>query len=269
MTDPRNNSSGSTGRETTSAIVTTMRIPPFWPEKVALWFNHLESQFLIGGITKDEVKFGYVVSQLDLKYSEEVEDIICKPPAEDKYEQIKTALIKRLSDSDGTRVRKLLEAEEIGDRTPTQFWRHIKKLAGTSVNDEFLTEIWKNRLPVWTQQVLAATKETSGDALAAIADKVHEIQPGRNKVATVSEHEGNNADMKMLLAKMQEMQMQINALSRGRDRERKKFFPRRQRSSSRSSIREKMKTDKWLCKYHFKFGKDAHRCIKPCNWQEN
>ncbi|XP_076236120.1 uncharacterized protein LOC143180342 [Calliopsis andreniformis] len=118
-----------------------IKIPVFWPQKVALWFRQLEAQFVIGSITRDETKFGYVVAQLDGKYAEEVEDIICNPPETNKYEAIKKELIKRLSDSDTLRVRKLLETEEIGDRTPTQYWRRLRELAGATVSDEFLTEI--------------------------------------------------------------------------------------------------------------------------------
>jgi hypothetical protein len=61
------------------------------------------------------------VGQLDQRSLEEVEDIICNPPAEGKYQKIKEQLIKRLSDSDAAPVRKLLETEELRDRTLTQF----------------------------------------------------------------------------------------------------------------------------------------------------
>ena len=175
MSLPEESSGGSGGTGNTSSHIatTSLRIPSFWPKKVALWFKQLEAQFLIGNITKDETKFGYVVAQLDGKYAEEVEDVICNPPAENKYAALKEELIKRLSDSDSTRVRKLLESEEIRDRTPTQFWRHLKKLADSAVSDEFLTEMWKNRLPIKTQLVLAATSDKDGSKLAEIADRVH------------------------------------------------------------------------------------------------
>ncbi|XP_076665014.1 uncharacterized protein LOC143367262 [Andrena cerasifolii] len=165
-------------------VVTTapIRVPTFWPQKVSLWFRQLEAQFVIARITKDGTKFGYVVAQLDGKYAEEVEDIICNPPDTKKYNAIKTELIKRLSDSDKTRVRKLLETEEIGDRTPTQFWRHLKELAGSAVNEDFLTKMWKNRLPVKTQLVLAATSDKDGVKLAEIADRVHELPGERSRV---------------------------------------------------------------------------------------
>ncbi|XP_046143422.1 uncharacterized protein LOC123988228 [Osmia bicornis bicornis] len=157
-------------KDAISVAATPIRVPTFWPQKVSLWFRQLEAQFVIGRIIKDETKFGYIVAQLDGKYAEEVEDIICNPPESNKYGAIKAELIKRLSDSDTTRVRKLLETEEIGDRPPTQFWRHLKELAGSAVNEDFLTELWKNRLPTQTQLVLTATSDKEGAKLAEIAD---------------------------------------------------------------------------------------------------
>lgn len=49
-----------------------------------------------------------------------------------QYEYLKKELIKRLADSDSTRMRKLLESEHMGDRTPSQFYRDLKKLVTPS-----------------------------------------------------------------------------------------------------------------------------------------
>jgi hypothetical protein len=42
-----------------------VRVPPFWPEKPAVWFAQLEGQFALSGITQDEIKLYYVISHLD------------------------------------------------------------------------------------------------------------------------------------------------------------------------------------------------------------
>jgi hypothetical protein len=39
-----------------------IRVPPFWPEKPALWFAQLEGQFALWNITQDSTKFYYVIS---------------------------------------------------------------------------------------------------------------------------------------------------------------------------------------------------------------
>jgi hypothetical protein len=55
-------------------------VPPFWPEKPAVWFAQLEGQFALSGITQDETKFYYIISHLDNTYTAEVEDILTNPP---------------------------------------------------------------------------------------------------------------------------------------------------------------------------------------------
>ncbi|XP_076176653.1 uncharacterized protein LOC143151438 [Ptiloglossa arizonensis] len=233
---------------------------------IGCWPGQVEAQFTIGRITKDDTKFGYVVAQLDGKYAEEVEDIICNPPDGNKYEAIKRELIKRLSDSDTTRVRKLLETEEIGDRTPTQFWRHLRKLAGSSVSDDFLTEIWKNRLPVKTQLVLAATSDKDGTKLAEIADRVHEIPVERGRIASVS----HPSDMDLLREELRQMRLQLNAVTNSARQQWRS--PRRERFRRRSSSRNPSQGasgKRELCWYHDRFAEKATKCIPPCKWAAN
>lgn len=107
----------------------------------------------MNGITTDTTKFYYDMSQLETKYAIEVQDIFTNPPDKDKYETLKTELINRLSASQGKRIRQLLEQEEIGDRSPSQFLRHMRRLAGTTVTDEFLRTLWASRLPNMTRKL--------------------------------------------------------------------------------------------------------------------
>ena len=44
-----------------------IRVPPFWPEKPAVWFAQFEGQFALSNITQDSTKFYYVISQLENK----------------------------------------------------------------------------------------------------------------------------------------------------------------------------------------------------------
>ncbi|XP_070155797.1 uncharacterized protein [Polyergus mexicanus] len=115
-----------------------IKIPPFWNEEPELWFAQLEGQFVLSGITQDTTKYSYVLSQLDSRQIKEVKDIITQPPDANKYEAIKRALIQRLSVSQEQRTRQLLELEEIGDRKPSQFLRHLRTLAANNVPDSLL-----------------------------------------------------------------------------------------------------------------------------------
>jgi len=112
-----------------------------------MWFTQLEGQFALSNITLYVTKFYYVISQLENKYAAEVEDVITNPQPKSRYDQIKDELIRRLSLSEEQRVRQLLMHEEMGDRRPTQFLRHLRTLAGPSVPPDFLRTLWINRLP--------------------------------------------------------------------------------------------------------------------------
>ncbi|CAK1593602.1 unnamed protein product [Parnassius mnemosyne] len=161
-----------------------VRVPPFWPEEPEIWFAQVEGQFAISGITSDFTKFSYVIGQLDHQFSKEVKDIIINPPASDKYIKLKTELIKRLSTSHEKKVKQLLMHEELGDRKPSQFLRHLQSLAGPQVPDDFLQTIWTSRLPRSIQTVLAAQPSASLEVLADLADRIQDIVPSSPQVAS-------------------------------------------------------------------------------------
>ncbi|KAG8239787.1 hypothetical protein J437_LFUL019368, partial [Ladona fulva] len=153
----------------------TFTAPVFLHEKPALWFSHLEIKFELSGITNDRTKFGHVVNLLGPRYMLEVEDVIVNPPATGRYEKIKQKVIGRLSVSKEQQIRQLLEHEEMGDRKPSQFLRHLRSLAGVSMPDGFLRSLWLGRLPEHIQPIVTAQDGIELDALALLADRVHEV----------------------------------------------------------------------------------------------
>ena len=114
-----------------------MRFPPFWPDRLAVWFTQADAHFELASITRQRTKFNYVVSQLNQQQASEMEDIITSPPEQEPYDRLKAELLCRLSTSREQRVKQLLSHEEMGDRKPSQFLRHLKSLA-PDVADDFL-----------------------------------------------------------------------------------------------------------------------------------
>ena len=129
-----------------------VRLPPFWPDRPGLWFAQAEAQFDLATVTSERTKFKYVISQLEYRNAAEVEDIIVVPPKVEPSTTLKSELVRRLSSRD-QRVRQLLTHEEMGDRKPYQFLRHLKSTA-PYVPDDFLRSIWSNRLPPHIQTIL-------------------------------------------------------------------------------------------------------------------
>jgi hypothetical protein len=123
-----------------------VRLPPFWAERPAVWFAQAEAQFFLAGISSERTKFFHVISQLEQRHATEMEDIITSPPERDPYTTLRAELVKRLSPSTEQRMHQLLTLEEMGNRRPSQFLRHLRRLA-PDLPDGFLRSIWASRLP--------------------------------------------------------------------------------------------------------------------------
>ena len=244
-----------------------VRVPPFWPEKPAIWFAQIEGQFAISNITADTTKFYYVISHLDPRYATEVEDVIINPPATEKYIKLKTELIMRLSESREKKVHQLLTHEELGDRKPSQFLRHLQHLPGPKVPEEFLRTIWSSRLPSNIQSIFASQDSARLDALADLADRIHDVMPRGHQVAATSTHGVSDLDtmckqMGELTNQVQALTQKVNDLSR-QNRSRK----REDRSKSRQNRSQSRDKDYPTCWYHFKFGEKATKCVQPCEFK--
>jgi len=151
-----------------------LRIPEFTPADPELWFSIMDRSFQAAGITTDSTKFGYALTAIGPRYTLEVRDIIMNPPTANAYQTLKTELIKRISLSQEHKTRQLLEHEEIGDRKPSQFLRHLRSLAGNVVGDGVLRTIWLSRLPTHVQPHLITRANDTNDQLADIADTIME-----------------------------------------------------------------------------------------------
>ncbi|KAL0868744.1 hypothetical protein ABMA27_008180 [Loxostege sticticalis] len=247
-----------------------VRIPPFWPEKPAIWFAQIEGQFLISGITTDATKFYYVIGQLDQQYAGEVEDIITNPPATNKYERLKTELIKRLSASKERKVKQLLVHEELGDRKPSQFLRHLQHLAGPGIPEDFLRTIWTSRLPSSTQTIIASQAKSPLEDLADLADRIHDVVPPSPQVAAMSTASTSSSSMlDTLVQQVAALTRQVEALTTAphRNSRPRSRTPYRSRDRSRSSRSQSNYRKYPICWYHAKHGLQANKCTKPCDFK--
>lgn len=248
------------------------KLPPFWQQRPEIWFAHVETQFRIAGITSDQTKFDHVISQLDFKIMADIEDIVTSPPTTGKYEHLKKELTRRLSRSEEERVRQLLTEEELGDRKPSQFLRHLRSLAGVTLkdsDDSILRQLFMRRLPQHLQAILAASADPLDD-IAARADKILEVAPGiaalpsfvhaaaaSGGAPVVPDPYGLHA----IAAQMQNLTATVAELTRERSRSHS-----RNRSQSKSRNQSQGSAGK-LCWYHQKFKAKATKCITPCSWK--
>lgn len=242
-----------------------VRIPPFNMEKPGLWFSQMEAQFALSNIKTDETKFFYIIGNLDPQYACEVEDVITNPPSTNKYEKLKQELIKRLSASREKKVKQLLTHEELGDRKPSQFYRHLLNLAGPGVPEEFLRTIWMSRLPNSTQAIVASQSKIDMADLADLADRIHDVvgtQLPSTSAITTPVSNSHSAEIAALVKKMDQLADKVERLSRPRGRSTPGERYRSNSTRSQSSYRKFP-----LCWYHQKFGERARKCVKPCDYK--
>lgn len=246
-----------TGRIVVNRV--SIRTPPFSSERPGLWFASLEAQFAINQISKEITKFHYAVAHLDTSCTHEVEDIIVNPPKENCYQVLKDAIISRFSESREQKIRRLLEKEQLDDRKPSTFYRHLKSLAGVPFPEELLKSIWLGRLPRYIQTVLTAQQLTTAEELSTLADKLIEINAAPAQVCS-THSEASTSTVDRLAKQVEELTRAVAALSAGNS------TPRgRNRSRGRGRSRSRSRNPD-LCFYHDRFAAQALKCVKPCKW---
>jgi hypothetical protein len=201
-------------------------LPPFWPDRPGLWFATVEAQFDLASVTSEKTKFNYVISQLEYRHVAEVEDLIISPPGNEQYTTLKTELVRRLSASRDQRVRQLLTHEEMGDRKPSQFLRHLNSLA-PDVPDAFLRSIWSSRLPIHIQTILAGQAEGNLDAASQLAERIAEVAPLPTTASVAQAPDSAN-----LLQRIDDLSCQMAALTSCRTRLRPHSRDRERRSAN-------------------------------------
>lgn len=76
--------------------------------------------------------------------------------------------------------------------------RHLQKLIIPSTLDDFVLTLWRSRLPVHVQHVLAATKKETVNNLILIADGVHDIRPETERIAAVEAEKDGNTNLRWI-----------------------------------------------------------------------
>ena len=254
---------------TMSAVA--LKIPPFWPADLRLWFAQVEAQFTTRSITSQKTRFDYVIASLSPEFATEVRDLILNPPEATPYDTLKAQLIQRTAASAQRRLQLLFHAEQLGDRKPTQLLRRMQQLMGGSApsdppDNSLLRELFLQRLPSNVRMVLASTGEDlSIDNLAVMAVKIMEVAaPTVSSVSTPPPPP--NPEVAQLREEVAELRRLISSLHVSQP-------PTAQRSRSRSRSRHSSPSPDsqaaGLCWYHRHFGEKAAKCTSPCTWAGN
>ena len=242
-------------------MAANIQLPKFWPADPQLWFCQAEALFKSSNITSADQKYNLVLASLTPDIMQEVRDIVLSAAdLEDPYSSLRAALFERTTESERTRLQKLLAREELGDRSPSQLLRHMKRLWGEqpgSPDIGILKELFLQRLPANIQTVLMVLGDSTPlEKLAETADKMMEVSSPTPAVSSVS---SNKDDViSQLQHQVRELTEAVKRLSaRGRPRSRSRSRHRKNQDSS------------GMCFYHSRFGEKSYRCIKPCSFPGN
>ena len=260
----------------------SINLPPYWSNDPALWFSQVEAQFTTRGITSETTKYAHVVGSLQPEVAQEVRDLLINPPAENPYTRLKSELVKRTSASEQQRLHQLLNAEQLGDRKPTQLLRRMQQLLGErQLEPSIMTQLFLQRLPTNAQLILASSKDTlETESLAKLADKIQEVTPTHSTTPTLSTivpPSTPQPDPSTELREPRELVSQLTTTinnfslnfspSRHPRRSRSKSNTRRHAPSHNHNERDHSNQEQdppHVCWYHTKFGPSAKKCSKPC-----
>lgn len=249
--DTQNPAAGDARTQNLSVVI---KIPRFWKENPLLWFAQVEAQFVLHHVTNERTKYFIILADLDAEILSQVSDIVMNPPT-DAYKQIKQRLIDHFSVSEEKRIQTLLTNVEIGDKKPSVLLREMRTLANGGVTEDFLRNMWLQRLPSQTQAILATSSE-SIDNLVKMADKIGDIQIPRNTYMSEVTHTSELSEIKAQILSINDALRELKTSRRSRSRG-------SHRSSSRNSSSGK------ICYYHQRFKSKARKCRLPCSFVDN
>ena len=237
----------TSGAATNSGVINTvsLKLPAFWPEEVEVWFAQTEAQFAIKRIMDSRTKFYYVVSVLPQDVAPQLSDLLRAPPAT-PYESLKDRLFQLYFLSDCQRFEALVNLPLVVDQKPSILMNKMLALYPADSKPDFMFRGHFLRLPAEIRSHLI--HESIIDPRALKADALWQSR-ALFPVAHVS---GNGRPGGSSKSKNQSSWQRSSTSS----------LPAPAPQSSSGS-------DNVYCRYHRKFGNNAHRCFQPCTWSEN
>ena len=205
----------------------SLKLPTFWSSQPEVWFAQAEAQFNLRKITADDTKYYYVLAALDQPTATRLLDLISHPPADDKYEALKTRLIDTFGPSERERASRLLHFCELGDTKPSVLMDEMLALLGDHSPCFLFQQLFLERLH---EDIRVQLVDSEADDYRHLAKKADALWASRD------------------------MSFSTNAVQR------------RLSSQKLKAKHPTTPTADDLCYYHRSFGQAARKCTKPCSW---
>ncbi|XP_052829858.1 uncharacterized protein LOC128249674 [Octopus bimaculoides] len=225
-------------------------LPPFTGD-ATLWFTQLEAHFDAYGISPSK-QLQLLYCSLPTQLATSARDLVTSPNPDATYASVKAEILRRNIKSAESRFNELMADEELGDRTHSEFLRHLRELSGESTDAPLLRKIFFSRLPSHVRTILATALHTNTvDQVATMADKILEFstQPAHgaclsSEASSIASHK-SSPSYDVFADKLEELTRRVNDLCRSKQ----SFSHSRSRSHSHSTSR----TQSGMCWYRTKF----------------
>ena len=220
---------------------TTVKLPDFWQHNPRPWFQHIEAQFHLRGITQDATKYFHVVAALDASTTARVMMLLEDPPAAGKYDALKSLLLRLYELSELEKADLLLSFNGLGDGKPSDLMERMLAVLGSADPAFLFKHVFLRQLPVPVRTSLASSPLFSTKdyrALAAEADRVF-LANRQQFVHALLPHQG------------------APALP----------TPLEDYGDTAAAVTARRHYDDGLCYYHARFGAKAKQCRKPCSFK--
>lgn len=252
-------------------FATSVKLPQFWTSCPDAWFVQVEMQFATKNISVDQTKYEYIITALPQEVIIKVLDVIQNPPVSDRYVNLKKVLIERHSLSESSRLDKILSDSEMGDRKPSEFYRSLALLAGSSFSQEVLMKLWLRKLPKTLNVALTGSNIHDLNELIQLSDKLWEaIYNGEVSSIRKSTGSSNIENVvenltRSLCENINKLSLEVSSLRKQvEERDSRPRHRQFNRSISRSRGRNRSTNNDWLCRFHYRYGSKARRCEQPC-----
>ena len=219
----------------------TVKLPDFWQHNPRPWFQHIEAQFQLRGITQDATKYFHVVAALDASTTARAMVLLEAPPAVGKYDTLKTFLLKLYELSELEKADRLLSLNGLGDGKPSELMEKMLAVLGSADPSFLFTHLFLRQLPVPVRTAMASSPLSTGKdyrALAAEADRVF-LANRQQFVHALLPHQGTPAPPP----------------------------PPEDYGDTAAAVTARRHPDDGLCYYHARFGAKAKQCRKPCSFK--
>lgn len=264
-------------RDETNSI--SIKLPQFWPNSPATWFIQAESQFSISRVNSETSRYHHVIASLPQDIIESIIDFVQQPPNKELYTELKKLLIQRHSLSVEKRIERIVSGEQLGDRKPSEFYRSLTQLAGTSgtISEQLVRKLWLRRLPQTINLALIPQEHKDIADVLKLADQIWEATQISHvsSIAPIVQN-SNISHLEQEIAQIKQMISNLNldsnksgrfrSKSRSKSRNRSQFNQSDKSHPTYSANRRNTSTK--VCWYHSHFGNSARRCITPCSFSQ-